>query len=146
MTDANYRGLQLLQERHQEQQFSVLAFPCNQFGGQEPGDRDAILAFARGKYGATFPIFDKVDVNGLNAHPVWKWLMEQKGELLGADVKWNFAKFLVGRDGKVIKRYGPPTAPEDIEKDILAALKAQPPPTRGVVTPTGAGAKAASSA
>jgi len=99
----------------------VLAFPCNQFGGQEPGTPEEIRAFADG-YGATFPIFSKVDVNGANAHPLYAYLKKQKGELLGDDIKWNFAKFLVGRDGEVLSRYAPPTSPSSIEADIRAAL------------------------
>ena len=135
MTDANYKGLQMLQDRYAADggQFNVLAYPCNQFGGQEPGDRDQILAFAS-KYDATFPMFEKVDVNGLNQHPLWKHLKQQKGELLGNDIKWNFAKFLVGRDGSVIKRYPPQVAPKDIEDDIVAALAEG---EVGVVSPTG---------
>lgn len=143
----NYRGLQELQEVHGARKFSVLAFPCNQFGMQEPGDRDAILAFARDKYGATFPLFEKVDVNGFNAHPVWRWLKQQQsdGFLLGGEIKWNFAKFLVGRDGQVIKRYTPQVSPKEIEKDILQALEA-PFKLGGVVTPTGTDVVAPASA
>jgi len=116
-----------LTERYSSDEFAVLAFPCNQFGGQEPGTPDEILAFA-GKYGATFPMFEKVDVNGPNTHPLFKHLKSKKGEeglgsLLGNDIKWNFAKFLVGQDGEVLSRYAPTTSPEDIEDDIKAALK-----------------------
>lgn len=99
----------------------VLAFPCNQFGGQEPGSAAEIRTFAD-KYGATFPMFAKVDVNGFNAHPVWSYMKAQKGELLGNDIKWNFAKFLVDRSGKVVKRYGPQQGPASIEKDIVPLL------------------------
>ena len=90
-----YTGLESLQKTYSANGFSVLAFPCNQFGGQEPGDRDAILKFACDKYGATFPLFEKVDVNGFNAHPVWRYLKKQQsnGFLLGDDIQWNFAKF-----------------------------------------------------
>jgi len=112
----------------------VLAFPCNQFGGQEPGSAQEILDFVA-KYEVTFPIFEKIDVNGFNAHPLFKYLKEQKGELLGNDIKWNFAKFLVGRDGTVLSRYAPTSSPNSIEGDIKAALAKT---LEGVVTPTGA--------
>lgn len=117
-----------LQERYGPDEFAVLAFPCNQFGGQEPGTPEEILAFAA-KYGATFPMFEKVDVNGPNTHPFFKHLKEKKGEeglgsLLGNDIKWNFAKFLVGKDGEVLSRYAPTTAPDAIEDDIKQALAA----------------------
>lgn len=109
------------------QGFVVLAFPCNQFGAQEPGTAEDILAFAA-KYGATFPIFEKVDVNGLNTHPLYKHLKAAKGGFLGSDIKWNFGKFLVGRDGEVIGRYGPQESPSSFEADVVAALAA---PTTG---------------
>jgi len=99
----------------------VLAFPCNQFGGQEPGSAEQIRAFADG-YDASFPIFGKVDVNGFNEHPLFRWLKSQKSEALGSDIKWNFAKFLVGRDGEVRGRYPPTTSPANIEADIIAEL------------------------
>lgn len=99
----------------------VLAFPCNQFGAQEPGTPADILDFVAG-YGVTFPMFGKVDVNGPNTHPLYAFLKSQQGEFLGDDIKWNFAKFLVGRDGSVIKRYGPQESPSSIETDIIAAL------------------------
>ena len=99
MTDANYKELQPLYERYASDGFVVLGFPCNQFGGQEPGSAQEILNFVS-KYGVTFPLFQKVDVNGANTHPLFKYLKEQKGELLGNDIKWNFAKFLIGRNGQ----------------------------------------------
>ena len=139
MTDANYKELQSLYERYASDGFVVLGFPCNQFGGQEPGTPDEILNFVA-KYGVTFPLFEKVDVNGANTHPLFKYLKEQKGELLGNDIKWNFAKFLVGRDGGVLKRYPPQVAPSAIEGDIVEALKAESPVVSGVVAPTGAAA------
>lgn len=101
----------------------VLAFPCNQFGGQEPGDADEIRAFVD-KYGVTFPMFQKVDINGPNTFPLYKHLKEKKGELLGNDIKWNFAKFLVDPAGKVVERYGPQVPPSEIEKDITPLLPA----------------------
>lgn len=112
----------------------ILAFPCNQFGGQEPGSPQDILDFVA-KYDVSFPMFEKIDVNGVNTHPLFKFLKEQKGELLGNDIKWNFAKFLIGRDGRVIARYAPTSSPLSIEADIEAALT---DPVKGVVTPTGA--------
>jgi len=111
----------------------VLAFPCNQFGGQEPGSAQEILDFVA-KYGATFPMFEKIDVNGPNTHPLFKYLKAQKGELLGSDIKWNFAKFLIGRDGNVIQRYAPTSNPDSIEPDIKKAVAES---MKGVVTPTG---------
>ena len=111
----------------------VLGFPCNQFGGQEPGSSTQICNFVS-KYGVTFPMFEKVDVNGLNTHPLYKYLKSQKGELLGNDIKWNFGKFLVGKDGTVLARYAPTANPLSIEDDIKKALKANY--VKGVVTPT----------
>jgi len=148
LTDANYKGLVALQQRYEADGFTVLAFPCNQFGGQEPGSKQEILDFTA-KYGVTFPIFEKVDVNGMNTHPLFKFLKAQKVEpgvvgFLGNDIKWNFAKFLIGRDGEVLSRYAPTTGPEGIEDDIVKALKALAP-AKGVVTPTAA-AKASQAA
>lgn len=134
----NYRQLSAMQQRLGEQGFTVMAFPCNQFGSQEPGTSEQILAFAA-KYGATFPMFEKVDVNGPNTHPLFKHLKAAKGGFLGADIKWNFGKFLVGRDGEVLARYGPQQSPESFEADVLAALaKPRTDTMKGVVTPTGA--------
>jgi len=130
--------LQTLYEQFSSEGFVVLAFPCNQFGGQEPGSASDILSFVA-KYGVTFPLFEKVDVNGMNTHPIFGYLKAQKGELLGDDIKWNFAKFLVGRDGSVIARYAPTASPASIEDDIRKALAADAS-VKGVVTPTG-GAK-----
>jgi len=132
LTDTNYRELQAIQSRYGPDKFVVLGFPCNQFGGQEPGSAKEILDFVAG-YGVTFPLFEKVDVNGANTHPLFKFLKEQKGELLGNDIKWNFAKFLVGSDGTVLERYAPTTSPESISDDIEAALKGE---KKGVVAAT----------
>jgi len=132
LTDTNYRELQAIQSRYGPDKFVVLGFPCNQFGGQEPGSAKEILNFVAG-YGVTFPLFEKVDVNGANTHPLFKFLKEQKGELLGNDIKWNFAKFLVGSDGTVLERYAPTTSPESISDDIEAALKGE---KKGVVAAT----------
>ncbi len=120
-----YRGLQAVYEKYREQGFEVLGFPCNQFGAQEPGDADAIAAFCDTTYGVTFPLFAKVDVNGGDAAPLFTWLKAEAPGLLGTrDIKWNFTKFLVGRDGRVIDRYAPTTRPEAIASDIEKALAA----------------------
>ena len=100
----------------------MLGFPCDQFGHQEPGDEDEIGAFCERNFGVTFPMFSKVDVNGDDAHPLFQWLRSQKGGLLGSRIKWNFTKFLVGRDGQVIDRYAPTTSPEKLTDDIEKAL------------------------
>ena len=119
-----YGGLAQLHEKYRDQGFVVLGFPCNQFGGQEPGSEDEIASFCETSFGVTFPMFAKVDVNGDDADPLFTWLKEEKGGLLGARIKWNFTKFLVGRDGRVIERYAPQTAPADLAEDIEAALAA----------------------
>jgi glutathione peroxidase len=117
-----YEGLEQLHQQYAEQGLAVLGFPCNQFGGQEPGDEAQIGAFCQKNYGVTFPMFAKVDVNGDDAHPLFQWLTSEKGGLLGSTIKWNFTKFLLGRDGQVIKRYGSTTTPESIAGDIEKAL------------------------
>jgi glutathione peroxidase len=117
-----YKGLQALQETYGPKGFDVLAFPCDQFGHQEPGSDAQIAAFCDTSYSITFPLFSKIAVNGKDAHPLYVWLKDQKGGLLTDAIKWNFTKFLVGKDGTVIKRYPPTTTPEAIEKDIAAAL------------------------
>lgn len=120
-----YAGLQALHERYDAQGFAVLGFPCNQFGAQEPESAQAISRFCTEKYAITFPMFDKVDVNGPDAIPLYRWLKAQKSGILGSSsIKWNFTKFLVGRDGKVLSRYGPTTKPEALAKAIEAALAA----------------------
>lgn len=116
-----YKGLSELQNKYKS--LEVLAFPCNQFGSQEPGDSKSIKAFAAAK-GFKGPLFAKVDVNGSNADPVFNFLKEKKGGFLTKDIKWNFSKFLVGKDGEVLNRYGSTTTPEDIEADIKKALDA----------------------
>ena len=101
----------------------VLGFPCDQFGHQEPGDAAEIKNFCSLTYDVDFPLFAKIEVNGGQAHPLWSWLKDEKGGFLGIDaIKWNFTKFLVGRDGRVIKRYAPTDTPESLAKDIEAAL------------------------
>ena len=121
----HYAGLQALQQRYGPQGFTVLAFPCNQFGAQEPGSAEEIAQFCTSRYAATFPLFAKVEVNGEHAHPLWRWLTREASGLLGSHaIKWNFTKFLVGRDGQVLKRYAPQEKPELIGPDIEMALQA----------------------
>ena len=118
-----YEGLEALYQKLGPQKFSVLGFPCNQFGGQEPGTEAEIGAFCTKNYGVTFPMFAKVDVNGANAHPVFKFLKGEKPGVGGSEaIKWNFTKFLVDRDGNVVRRYGSSTEPAAIAKDINALL------------------------
>ena len=117
-----YGGLERLWDQYADDGFVVLGFPCNQFGSQEPGSEQQIGEFCRANYGVTFPMFAKVDVNGPDAHPLFQWLRSEKGGLLGDRIKWNFTKFLVGRDGRVIKRFGSTTTPEKIAPKIEAAL------------------------
>ena len=118
-----YTGLEQLWRDYRDRGLVVLGFPCDQFGHQEPGDEAEIRNFCSLTYDVDFPLFSKIDVNGANAHPLWKWLKDEKGGLLGIGaIKWNFTKFLVGRDGKVIKRYAPTEEPKALVKDIEAAL------------------------
>jgi glutathione peroxidase len=120
-----YAGLEKLWERYRDRGLVVLGFPCDQFGHQEPGDEAEIRDFCSLTYDVDFPMFAKVEVNGGGAHPLWKWLKDEKGGLLGIGaIKWNFTKFLVGRDGKVLKRYAPTDTPESLARDIEAALAA----------------------
>ncbi|KMZ67417.1 Glutathione Peroxidase [Zostera marina] len=118
LTTSNYTELSHLYDTYKEQGLEVLAFPCNQFGGQEPGTNPEIKQFACTKFKADFPIFDKVDVNGPNTAPIYKFLKASVGGFLGNLVKWNFEKFLIDRNGKVIERYPPTTSPFQIERDI----------------------------
>lgn len=118
-----YDGLQTLYADLQEQGFSVLGFPCDQFGHQEPGDDQQIAEFCSLNFNVNFPLFKKVDVNGSNAAPLYDFLKKQAPGLLGSkSIKWNFTKFLVNRQGDVVKRYGPNTKPEEIRADIEALL------------------------
>lgn len=118
-----YQGLQSIYNKYENQGFAVLGFPCNQFGQQEPGSANEIQSFCEMRFGVTFPLFEKVDVNGANAHPLFKFLTKSAPGLFGTEgIKWNFTKFLVDRSGKVVKRYPSTTKPEDIEKDIQALL------------------------
>ncbi len=118
-----YQGLQVLQERFGTLGFSVLAFPCDQFGHQEPGSDGEIRDFCETNYRTSFPLFAKVEVNGSAAHPLFAALKRAKGGLLGSAIKWNFTKFLIGRDGTVIERFAPTTTPEAIAPKIEAALR-----------------------
>jgi len=118
-----YAGLQKLWETYRDRGLVILGFPCDQFGHQEPGDEAEIRNFCSLTYDVDFPMFAKIDVNGGKAHPLWAWLKAQKSGLLGIGaIKWNFSKFLIGRDGQVIKRYAPTDAPESLARDIEAAL------------------------
>jgi glutathione peroxidase len=118
-----YAGLEALWQQHREAGFHVLAFPCNQFGAQEPGTADEIASFCTINFGVTFPIMDKVKVNGAEADPLFTWLKHEAPGVLGTEaIKWNFTKFLVDRSGHVVKRYAPNDAPEKIAKDIAALL------------------------
>ena len=117
-----YEGLQNLYDKYKEKGFVVLDFPCNQFGHQAPGTNDEIQEFCTLKYKTTFPLFSKIEVNGKDAAPLYKFLKKQKGGFLGDDIKWNFTKFLISRDGEVVERYAPVTKPEKIEDDILKLL------------------------
>ncbi|MET3008574.1 MAG: glutathione peroxidase [Stenotrophomonas koreensis] len=118
-----YTGLEALWQRYRDQGLVVIGFPCNQFRQQEPGDAAQIQSFCQLDYGVSFPLAAKLDVNGPAADPLWQWLRRQKRGVLGTTaIKWNFTKFLVGRDGQVRARYAPTVRPESIEADIRAAL------------------------
>ena len=118
-----YTGLEALYKRHREDGLVVMGFPCDQFGHQEPGDADEIRNFCSLNYDVSFPMYEKVDVNGAGAHPLWKWLKKEKPGLLGMEgIKWNFTKFLVDRNGRVVKRYAPTDTPEKIAKDLGSVL------------------------
>jgi glutathione peroxidase len=120
-----YTGLETLYQRYADQGLVVLGFPCNQFSNQEPGDAAAIGAFCTKNYGVSFPIFAKIDVNGAGAHPLFVYLKrEQKGFLGSESIKWNFTKFLVNREGVVVRRYAPTDSPEQIEPELVALLSA----------------------
>jgi glutathione peroxidase len=118
-----YEGLEKLQKKYGSDTFSVLAFPCNQFGGQEPGTNEEIVEFCSLNYSNTFPVFSKVDVNGDEAHPLFEFLTKEKKGLLGSEkIKWNFTKFLINKSGEPVARYAPSTTPEKIESDIAKIL------------------------
>ena len=118
-----FAGLEELHEKYASQGLVVLGFPSNQFGSQDPGSNEEIGAFCTTNYGVSFPMMEKIDVNGSNAAPLYQWLTKEKPGLLGSTaIKWNFTKFLVGRDGRVLKRYAPLDTPASIARDIEAAL------------------------
>lgn len=118
-----YDGLEELYQDYRDRGFEVLAFPCNQFGGQEPGDAGEIAEFCKVNFGLTFPLMAKVDVNGDNASPLFDWMKREKPGVMGSKaIKWNFTKFLIDREGRVVKRYGPTDAPKTIAKDIEKLL------------------------
>ena len=117
-----YQGLEALYREFAARGFAVLGFPCNQFGGQEPGNAKEIGEFCASKYDVTFPMFEKIDVNGADAHPLYNFLKNEKSGLLGASIKWNFTKFLIDRAGNVAARHAPTTRPESLKKDIEALL------------------------
>jgi len=117
-----YKAMQALHQKFAPRGFEVLAFPCNQFGAQEPGTDVEIAGFCETGFGVTFPLFAKIAVNGPGAHPLYVWLKQQKGGLLGSAIKWNFTKFLVDREGRVRSRHAPTTKPEALEREIAALL------------------------
>ena len=120
-----FGGLEKLHQQYGKQGLVVLGFPCNQFGSQDPGSNDEIAGFCQLNYGVSFPMMGKINVNGAEAHPLYQWLCAEAPGLLGSKaIKWNFTKFLVGKDGQVIQRYAPQDAPEGLAKDIEAALAA----------------------
>jgi len=118
-----FGGLEKLHETYAARGLVVLGFPCNQFGHQDPGSNDEIATFCQRNYGVSFPMMAKIDVNGAGAHPLYQWLTAEAPGILGSKaIKWNFTKFLVGRDGRVLKRYAPQDAPEKLSQDIEQAL------------------------
>lgn len=119
-----FQGLEQLYQQYKEEGFVILGFPCNQFKGQEPGNNDEIASFCEKNYGVSFPMFSKIEVNGDNTAPLYQSLKKEAPGLLGSQtIKWNFTKFLLGRDGSVIHRYSPTTKPEAIEADLREALR-----------------------
>ena len=118
-----FTGLQELYEQYRDQGLVVLGFPCNQFANQEPGTDAEASQFCQLNYGVDFPMFAKVDVNGSDAHPLWQWLRGQRSGMLGDAIKWNFTKFLVGRDGQVIERFAPTTSPAKMREAVETALQ-----------------------
>ena len=118
-----YKGLEALYKKHLDKGFVVLGFPCNQFGKQEPGTDSEIQSFCELNFGVTFPVMKKIDVNGSNADPLYKYLVDEKPGFLGLKaIKWNFTKFLVDKNGQVLKRFAPNDKPEDLETDVVKAL------------------------
>ena len=118
-----YEGLEKLHKEYKDKGLVILGFPCNQFAGQDPGSNEEILEFCQANYGVTFPMFEKIDVNGENAHPVYTYLKNSVPNAEPEKIKWNFTKFLIGKDGKTLKRYESRVKPADIEADIQELLK-----------------------
>ncbi|WP_298146469.1 glutathione peroxidase [uncultured Acinetobacter sp.] len=118
-----FSGLEKLYQQYKDQGLEVLGFPCNQFGGQDPGSNREIGAFCQKNYGVSFPMFAKVDVKGTEAHPVFRYLTNNSKGILGNGIKWNFTKFLIGRDGRIIQRFAPTTKPESLQEEIEKALQ-----------------------
>jgi glutathione peroxidase len=118
-----YEGLERLWRTHRHAGLTIMGFPCDQFGNQEPGDAGDIAAFCTQNYDVTFPLFGKIEVNGERTHPLYRWLKQERPGILGTEaIKWNFTKFLVAKDGAVVKRYAPTDTPEGIEGELLAYL------------------------
>ena len=118
-----FAGLEALWKDYGDRGLTVLGFPSNEFGGQDPGSNDEIAGFCQKNYGVSFPMMAKLQVNGADAHPLWQWLKQEAPGILGTEgIKWNFTKFLIGRDGRVLKRYAPNDKPESLRADIEAAL------------------------
>ncbi|WP_354057132.1 glutathione peroxidase [Dietzia sp. 2505] len=120
-----YKGLQKLYEEYRDQGFVVLGFPCDQFAHQEPGTDEEIGSFCERNFGVEFPLFSKIEVNGSGTHPLYRWLKSQESGLLGGRISWNFTKFLIGRDGTVVGRFGPNRKPEDLRKAVEEALRGE---------------------
>lgn len=119
-----FKGLERIYEEYVDRGLVVLGFPCDQFGGQNPGDDAETATFCEKNYGVTFPLFSEIEVNGKGAHPLYKWLKSEKSGLGGSKIKWNFTKFLIDTEGNVVKRYSSTTAPSKIKEDIEALLPA----------------------
>ena len=118
-----YEGLEALYKAYKDRGFTVLAFPCNQFGAQEPGNAEEIASFCSLTYDVTFPVMSKIDVNGADAHPLYRFLKKEQKGLLGTEaIKWNFTKFLIGKDGQVVERFAPTVKPEDLKVAVEALL------------------------
>lgn len=117
-----YEGLESMYEKYKDQGLVILGFPCNQFGKQEKGNSDEIQEFCQVNYGVSFPMFEKIEVNGKDAHPVYKYLKSELGGLLGSKIKWNFTKFVIDKNGKPVKRFAPTTSPEKMEDYIKEIL------------------------
>jgi glutathione peroxidase len=118
-----FEGLENLYKEYKDQGLEILGFPTNQFASQDPGNNDEILEFCQLNYGVTFTMFEKIDVNGKNEHPLYKYLKSQKRTLFGSDISWNFTKFLIDREGRVVKRFRPNVKPQELKKDIEILLK-----------------------